>query len=103
MKMHPEQKEDETFVGNALADGTDFHGRRLADLYDRENIIWRYGDTAYDIYGNTITDTPGLYPLFIKNESLKAYNHLMESLPVYCDPKNDPAALKNHKPKERTS
>ena len=59
--------EDEVFVGNVFS---------TEETSDLTNLKYRFGVTAYDIYGNIITDR-FCKPLFIKKSSHAEWDRRM--------------------------
>ena len=77
MKHHPEQQDDEVYMGNQDTEEYWNSPYRLRDLYNRgderrEWISWetrRTGKVAYDTEGNVIKTSD---PVFVKRQEIEA-------------------------------
>ncbi len=75
MLRHKEERKDEIFVGNEST--IIFENQKR--LFQLNNINYRFGNVAYDIYGKIIKGS-ATKPLFIKRDSYKTYDKLMRKL-----------------------
>ena len=71
MHTHPEQTENEVYLGNfTAAEGVPTYLAGLPSM--------RLGETAYDIDGNKLAASVGLLPLFVtRGPDYEAYDRIM--------------------------
>lgn len=68
-KEHPEQRDDEVFLGNCTEDGFNTIGWKTK----------RLGETAYDVDGNKISSVTWLRPAFRKRDEKPPFREVSRS------------------------
>ena len=74
MSQHPEQRVNETFIGNRFIRD----GKIQLHLISLKTI--RIGEVAYDIHGELITGYTELFPVFINVSESRAYDRILLEL-----------------------